>query len=117
MKMIKSNQIFKAGLCTIFGAVAFSLFFWNGYMTDTGRYMIWKAFEGDSHLLMFAIFMMPLLMGLPTGFALIFYSFRRERIEREDEINERIAIRDQKLENPDLTPTERLDIILNTHKK
>lgn len=114
--MIKSNQIFKAGLCTIFGAVAFSLFFWNSYMNDTGRYMIWKAFEGDSQLLMFAVFMMPLLMGLPTGFCLIFYSFRRERIERENEINERLAIRDQKLADPNLTSLERIDIILDTHK-
>lgn len=114
--MIKSNQIFKAGLCTIFGAVTFSLFFWNGYMTNTGRYMIWNAFDGDSHLLIFAIFLMPLLLGLPSGFGLIFYSFRRERIEREDELNERIAIRNQKLESPNLTSLERIDIILDTHK-
>lgn len=114
--MIKSNQIFKAGLCTIFGAVAFSIFFWNGYMTDTGRYMIWEAFEGDSHFLMFMVFLMPLLMGFTAGFSLIFYSFRRERIEHEDEMNERLAIREQKLADPNLTSLERIDIILDTHK-
>jgi len=114
--MIKSNSLFKAGLCTILGSVVFSIFFWNGYMMSTGRYMIWETFEGRSHFIMFMSFLMPLLMGLPTGFGLILYSIRKESIEREDEINERIAIRNQKLENPNLTQTERLEIILDTHK-
>lgn len=114
--MISSKQVFKAGLCTIFGAVAFSLFFWNGYMTTTGRFMVWKAIEGDTDLLMFILFLMPLLIGLPSGFGMIFYSFRLENKEHNQIIYDRIAKRDKLLENEDLTSLERIDIILANKK-
>jgi hypothetical protein len=110
--MISSKQVFKAGLCTIFGAVAFSLFFWNGYMTTTGRFMVWNAIEGDTALLMFILFLMPLLIGLPSGFGMIFYSFHLENKEHNQIIYDRIAEREKLLENKDLTSLERIDIIL-----
>lgn len=84
-------------------------------MTDTGRFMVWKAVEGDTDMLMFALFLMPLLIGLPAGFSLIFYSLSLETKESERAINERIAQRDKLLENERLTSLEKIDIILGNH--
>ena len=113
--MINSKQLFKAGLCTILGASAFSLFFWNGYMIDTGRFMVWQAIEGNTDILMFFLFLIPLLIGLPSGFFMIFYSINLEKKESERSINERIAKREKLLENEKLTSLERIDIILGNN--
>jgi hypothetical protein len=114
--MINSKQVFKAGLCSVFGAATFSLFFWNSYMLSTGRFMVWKAFEGDSHFLMFALFLMPLLIGFTAGFGMIFYSFRLESKEADKRMQDRIADRDKQLEDTTLTSLERIDIILGNHR-
>lgn len=76
--MINYKNIYKAGLCTILGSVLFSLFFWNGYMIKTGRFMIWNEF-GHAPLLMFAMFLMPVISGLVIGFSCIFYSLHLEQ--------------------------------------
>jgi hypothetical protein len=114
--MINSKQVFKAGLCSILGSVSFSLFFWNSYMLSTGRFMVWKAFEGDSHLLMFALFLMPLLIGLSAGFGMIFYSFNLESKEADKRMQDRIALRDKQLEDTTLSSLERIDIILGNNQ-
>lgn len=115
--MINSKQLFKAGVCTILGTSAFSLFFWNGYMIDTGRFMVWKAIGGNTDLLMFFLFLLPLLIGLPCGFFMIFHSLNLERKESEIAIKERIAKKEKLLENKDLTSLERIDIILGNDDK
>lgn len=78
--------------------------------------MVWKAFEGDSHILMFALFLMPLLIGFTAGFGMIFYSFRLESKEADKRMQDRIADRDKQLEDTTLTSLERIDIILGNHK-
>lgn len=111
------QRIFKAGLCSIFGSIAFSLFFWNGYMTSVGRHLLLNEFQGHAPFLMFLCFMMPLLMGISSGFAMIFYSIHLEEKERELERQERINARNELLENETLTHMERLDIIFSVSNK
>jgi len=110
--MINSKRVFKAGFCSILGSVIFSIAFWNGYMTDTGRYLIWNEFDGHSPFLMFAMYLMPLLIGLPAGFSMIFYSIYLEGKEAQQEFENRAAARAVLLERKDLTSLERIDIFL-----
>lgn len=114
--MINSKHVFKAGFCIILGSVLFSLAFWNGYMMETGRFLIWNEFEGSSHFLMFVMFLLPLLMGLPAGFAMIFYSIHLENKESQQEREKRSSAMAQLLERKDLTSLERIDILLGDNK-
>lgn len=87
--MFNSKVTFKMGLSILLATPLFSILVWNSFIKETG--LGWVTAEMGhypSSGLLFFIFLMPLFMGLPVGFFLIFKSIHQERLEIIEEVKQ-----------------------------